>query len=219
MSALSEPTRQKIKSLFNDFRQKMEHKGLELNLDDINSGIKPMTEAIFKNNFPDYIHLMVAQRISGSFSGILGNLVEPLSQAIITGSGGKIVDGNPKPFDLKFTHLNGDEYWVELKSIDGQNKSNKETIGKNRKDAIEQGKKFLLCIYNNEKQDKKDWIISGANYWNFIGNNASTWEELEKLLSQFGEDFKIASIIENRVKELNEENISKDSERRDLFDF
>tara|TARA_Y100000746_G_C15328111_1_gene376566 strand:- start:189 stop:815 length:627 start_codon:yes stop_codon:yes gene_type:complete len=178
----------KINNVIEDIILHVENKLDSLKLEEIES--KPLDNALFSDDIDSLLYLHVMQRMTRSFVTKLGLGMESIAKHILESSGATNIRWNrdAKPFDIKFNHINGDEYWIEMKSIFGQNKSNQETIDNEAEKATEAGKKFLLCVYNENREDN-DGVLSGPEFWNFIGNDDDTWKNLSSLLNEVGSNF------------------------------
>ena len=191
-----------IEELFSRFATAMKRKGEDITLTNILSGRKPFTEHLFSDNIEDYIYKTVSHKITGGFSTTLGYLIENLSEIILRSAGAEIVKGNPRPYDLKFIHTDGKEYWIELKSIKAQNNSTREKIDRNRKEAIRQGKNFRLCIYNDNTAISVSDTLAWREYWNWIGNSTTTYDRIQKIIADYGRLFTIKNFIQDRAEYL-----------------
>ena len=180
--------------------------GLITKIDGITNDIitnKPVDEAIYFGRRNEQIFYRVIQTVSTSFSTRLGQKMENIAKCILEAGGSTDIKSKneAKPVDLKFFHPDGYEYWVEMKSIFGQNKSNSATIEKEKKIAKEAGKRFLLCVYNEDKEDD-DETLSGPSFWNFIGNDDDTWDNLSKIFESEGKRFNLSEIVNQKIEHL-----------------
>lgn len=164
----------------------------------------PVTAQLFSENISDYLYFVVCQRVTTSFSTRLGKVMEKICEELIKSQGGTIIK-KPKPYDLKFKLRDGKEYWIELKSIDGQNSSNRQTIEERKKNAEKKGKIFKLCIYNDETKFKEDYKLNGNEFWNFILGEKNAQNKVFSLIKGKGINFSIKSIIEENYFRLQKE--------------
>ena len=202
MASFSVDLTVKIKGIFDGISTHVENKIDSLTLDEIQ--LKPFDNALFSDNFDSLLYHHVMQRMTRSFVTKLGQDMEAIAREILESSGATDIrwKTQAEPFDLKFNHPNGtDEYWIEMKSIFGQNKSNQKTIDSEAKKARRAGKKFLLCVYNEDRVDTNE-ILSGPNFWNFIGNDDETWKNLSSLLKEEGKNFDFEEWAMRAVKRL-----------------
>ena len=189
MASFSTDLTEKIKEIFDNISTHVEDKIDSITLDEIQ--LKPFDNALFSDNFDSLLFHHVMQRMTRSFVTKLGKDMEDIAREILVSSGATDIrwKKEAEPFDLKFNHSNGtDEFWIEMKSIFGQNKSNQKTIDSEAKKAKKAGKKFLLCVYNEDKEDS-DETLSGPDFWNFIGDDDETWENLSSLLKEEGKNY------------------------------
>lgn len=161
----------------------------------------PVTVQLFSKNISDYLYFVVCQRVTTSFSTRLGKVMEKLCEELVKFQGGSIIK-KPKPYDLKFKLKDGKEYWIELKSIDGQNSSNKQTIEERKKYAEKRGKIFKLCIYNDETKFKEDYKLNGKDFWDFILGEKNAQEIVFSIINGIGVDFSIKKIIDENYSRL-----------------
>mgnify|MGYP002619788446 CR=1 FL=1 len=187
-------------SLVTETRSKIEKETIQTIL----GNRTPLTVNLFSDNISDYLYFLVCQRVTTSFSTRLGKVIEKLCEDLVTYRGGQIIQ-NPKPYDLKFILNNTEEYWIEIKSIGGQNSSNKQTILERKMSAEDQGKNFRLCMYNDDKEFKDDYILNGKQFWNFILGENDSLDKIFKLLKGKGIDLSFQTIIEENFNRLKSE--------------
>ncbi len=161
----------------------------------------PLTTKLFEDNISDLLYFLVCQRVTTSFSTRLGKVIENLCKELIKYRGGKIID-KPNPFDLKFILNDNEEYWIEIKSIDGQNSSNKQSIADRKKLAEDNGKIFKLCIYNDDKQFDQDYKLNGQQFWDFILGEENSQDKIFSLIKGKGIDLSVKNIIEENFNRL-----------------
>lgn len=164
----------------------------------------PLTVSLFESNIDDYLYFLVCQRVTTSFSTRLGKAVEQLCEDLIRYRNGTIIE-NPKPFDLKFTLNNTEEYWIEIKSIKGQNSSNRQTIIERKNGAEVLGKIFRLCIYNDNTNFEEDYILNAKQFWDFILGENDSMEKIHSILSGKGIDLNFKTIIDDNFQRLKSE--------------
>jgi len=189
MGSFSADLTDKIRTILEEISSHVEKIIGSLTLDEIQ--LKPFDNALFSDNRDSLLFHHVMQRMTRSFVTKLGQNMEDIARVILESSGATNIRWRKQaePFDIKFNHHNGtDEYWIEMKSIFGQNKSNQATIDSEAEKAKREGKKFLLCVYNENREDK-DGILSGPDFWNFIGDDDETWKNLSLLLREEGRKF------------------------------
>jgi hypothetical protein len=160
---------------------------------------------LFSQNIHEYFYFITAQRVTKSFSTRLGTVIEKVSAILVESQGGQIVPGNPNPFDLKFIHPDGLEYWIEIKSINAQNSSNMQTIQERRELAQQENCKFYLCIYNDDTIVSDEFKLNRNDFWKLVGGEAKTGDDIFALLKGLGKDVKIKEIIDSKADELTKE--------------
>jgi hypothetical protein len=180
----------------------------KLTLNEVLAKSKPLTLELFSQNIHEYFYFITAQRVTKSFSTRLGTVIEKVSAILVESQGGKIVEGNPNPFDLKFIHPDGLEYWIEIKSINAQNSSNMQTIQERRELAQKENCKFYLCIYNDYKINSGEFKLNGNDFWKLVGGEINTGNDVFALLKGLGKDVKIKEIIDSKANELTKEYIN-----------
>jgi hypothetical protein len=193
MSEFDAGVKEKISKIISQVYRHVEIKVASLTIEEIKQ--KPFDNALFSNNRDSLLFHHVMQRMTRSFSTKLGIEMESIAKEILRSSGATEIrwKREAQPFDIKFKHKNGeDEYWIEMKSIFGQNKSNQQTIDQEAEKASGAGKKFLLCVYNENKEDDEG-VLSGPDFWNFIGNDEETWNKLSSILKNEGLKFDFES--------------------------
>ena len=198
MAAISVSKKIQIKKILSDLSKAMAEKTNAIGIQDFTG--TPFTDQLFSQNKESHIFYVVSQRITRSFVTKLGIDMEMIALLILEDGGSTNIrtKEDAKPFDLKFKHPDGNEYWVEMKSIFGQNKSNSQTIREEARKARGAGKKFLLCVYNENKEDK-DEVLSGPDFWNFIGNDTRTWDELSEILTEAGKHIQFEKLINPKI--------------------
>jgi len=129
---MTETTRKIISKFFDDLLTDTERKIQNETIASILENRNPVTLELFAENNDNCLYFLVCQRVTTSFSTRLGKVMEKLTEELIKAQGGQIMS-SPKPYDLKFKLSDGKEYWIEIKSIDGQNSSNRQTISERKK--------------------------------------------------------------------------------------
>lgn len=195
----------KIIELFNGLIDGIYNSASELTLENIFAKSKPLTLELFANNVDEYIYFIVAQRVTKSFSTRLGGVIERVRAILVESQGGKIIDGKPNPFDLKFIHPNGKEYWVEIKSINAQNSSNLQTIVERKNLAENNNCVFHLCMYNDNNSSTEEYKLNGNQFWELVGGYAAAGDDVLAMLNGLAGKVSIREIINDKVNELVQE--------------
>lgn len=199
---LDDASKEKVLKLFNKLLSGISGSAQKLTLKEVLEKSKPLTLELFSNNIEEYFYFIAAQRVTKSFSTKLGTVIEKVSAILVESQGGEIVKGNPNPFDLKFIHPNGTEYWIEIKSINAQNSSNSQTI-KERKELAENASCiFRLCMYNDDRRSKEEYKLNGAEFWALVGGSKSTGDEVLKLISGLAAKISFNEIVKSKAIEL-----------------
>ena len=199
---IAEDARLKIIALFAELIDGISNSANELTLDRIFAKSKPLTLELFSDNVDDYIYFIVSQRVTKSFSTRLGNVIERVSAILVESQGGKIVPGKPNPYDLKFIHPDGKEYWVEIKSINAQNSSNIQTINERKKLAEESNCVFRLCMYNDDNHSPEEYKLNGSQFWKLVGGYETAGNDILAMLRGLAGKVSIREIINNKVQAL-----------------
>ena len=201
MPKFSKGTSEKIITILAELEKGLLEKVESITADIINN--KPVDEALYFGRKDEQIFYRVIQTVSTSFVTRLGIRMEEIAACVLEAGGSTDIKfkTEAKPVDLKFSHPDGHEYWIEMKSIFTQNNSNQAMIEKRKKEAKEAGKKFLLGVYNEEKEDR-DYQKSGKDFWNFIGHDEDTWENLSKILADEGGRFNLSEIVKKKIEDL-----------------
>ena len=199
---LDDISNKKILKLFNELLDGISKSAQKLTLKEVLEKSKPLTLELFSNNIEEYFYFITAQRVTKSFSTKLGTVIEKVSAILVESQGGIIVKGNPKPFDLKFTHPNGREYWIEIKSINAQNSSNSQTIQERKELAEAADCIFRLCMYNDDRRSKEEYKLNGAEFWELVGGSKSTGGEVLELISGLASQVSFNEIVKSKVIEL-----------------
>lgn len=202
---VSEGARFKIIAIFAELIDGIANSANELTLDSIFAKSKPLTLELFSDNVDDYIYFIVSQRVTKSFSTRLGSVIERVSAILVESQGGKIVAGKPNPFDLKFIHPDGKEYWVEIKSINAQNSSNIQTINERKKLAEDGNCVFRLCMYNDDNHSLEEYKLNGSQFWKLVGGYEAAGNDILAMLRGLAGKVSIQEIINNKVQELVQE--------------
>ena len=166
----------------------------------------PLIRELFSKNEEEYIWFFVMERAERSFVTKMGHLVENIVRALIESQGGTVVGSGKKdwqPYDLKFI-LHGKEYWMEIKSILGQNKSNWQGIEANRQMARNNGVEFRLGVYYEtaKRQKPEDDVLIGEAFWSFVGGSPDTQQLVFDLLQGKGGVCSIRKIVEDQTHNL-----------------
>ncbi|EEX92138.1 hypothetical protein VIOR3934_10040 [Vibrio orientalis CIP 102891 = ATCC 33934] len=199
---LDDISNKKILKLFNELLDGISESAQKLTLKEVLEKSKPLTLELFSNNIEEYFYFITAQRVTKSFSTKLGAVIEKISVILVESQGGTIVKGKPNPFDLKFVHPNGCEYWIEIKSINAQNSSNSQTIKERKELADVAGCIFRLCMYNDDRRSKEEYKLNGAEFWELVGGSKSTGDEVLKLISGLASQVSFNEIVKSRAIEL-----------------
>ena len=202
---ISEVAKCKIIDLFNDLIAGILNSASELTLDAIFAKSKPLTLELFSNNVDEYLYFIVSQRVTKSFSTRLGGVIEKVSAILVESQGGRIVPGRPNPFDLKFFHPDGKQYWIEIKSINAQNSSNIQTINERKKLAEAHGCIFHLCMYNDDNVCAEKYKLNGSQFWKLVGGYEDAGKDMLAMLRGLAVKVSIRNIINNKVQELAQE--------------
>ncbi|PSU27194.1 hypothetical protein CTM97_12995 [Photobacterium phosphoreum] len=198
---LDDISNKKILKLFNELLDGISESAQKLTLKEVLEKSKPLTLELFSNNIEEYFYFITAQRVTKSFSTKLGTVIEKVSAILVESQGGTIVKGKPKPFDLKFIHPNGREYWIEIKSINAQNSSNAQTIQERKELAEAAGCIFRLCMYNDDRRSKEEYKLNGAEFWALVGGSKYTGDEVLKLISGLASQISFNEIVKSKVIE------------------
>lgn len=199
---ISENAKYQIIGLFNGLIAGISNSANELTLDTIFAKSKPLTLELFSSNVDEYIYFIVSQRVTKSFSTRLGGVIEKASAILVESQGGQIVSGSPNPFDLKFFHPDGKQYWIEIKSINAQNSSNIQTINERKKLAEAHGCIFRLCMYNDDSSSAEEYKLNGSQFWKLVGGYEDAGKEILATLSGLAVKVSIREIINEKVHEL-----------------
>ena len=202
---LNDEIKQKIRNLFDELLDGISMSASKLTLNEVLAKSKPLTLELFSQNIHECFYFITAQRVTKSFSTRLGTVIEKISAILVESQGGRIVEGNPNPFDLKFIHPDGLEYWIEIKSINAQNSSNMQTIQERRKLAKKENCKFYLCIYNDDKISSEEFKLNGKDFWKLVGGEANTGDDIFALIKGLGKNVSIKEIIDSKADELTQE--------------
>ncbi|WP_338461314.1 hypothetical protein VZH09_09680 [Synechococcus elongatus IITB7] len=193
---------QKILEVFTGLLDGIKTSAQSLTLEEVLTKSKPLTLELFSQNIHEYFYFITAQRVTKSFSTRLGTVIEKVSAVLVEAQGGYLVPGNPEPFDLKFIHPNGIEYWIEIKSINAQNSSNMQTIKERKKMTEGKNCQFYLCIYNDNTINSDKFKLNGHDFWELVGGSSSTWDNISSLVKGLGKNIKLQEIIELKSQEL-----------------
>jgi hypothetical protein len=199
---ITESTQCKIIELFRGLVAGIADSANDLSLDSVFAKCKPLTLELFSKNVDEYIYFIVAQRVTKSFSTRLGGVIEKVSAILVEAQGGIIIKGKPNPFDLKFIHPDGKEYWIEIKSINAQNSSNSQTIQERKKLAEANGCEFRLCVYNDDNYAAEAYKLNGKQFWELVGGYALAGEAILTMLSGLADTVSIRNLINQRVIQL-----------------
>ncbi|MEQ1593071.1 MAG: hypothetical protein ABL892_11885 [Thiobacillaceae bacterium] len=202
---IAESAQHKIIILFRGLISGISDSANELTLDSIFARSKPLTLELFSKNVDEYIYFIVAQRVTKSFSTRLGNVIEKVSAILVESQGGLIIAGRPNPFDLRFIHPDGNEYWIEIKSINAQNSSNIQTIHERKKLAEQNNCLFRLCVYNDDNSCSEEHKLNGGQFWKLVGGYESAGEDILAMLKGLACEVSVREIINQRVRELVDE--------------
>jgi hypothetical protein len=202
---LDDKSRNKILSLFNELLDGVSISSSKLTLKEVLDKSKPLTLELFSENIEEYFYFITAQRVTKSFSTRLGTVIEKVSAILVEAQGGKIIPGRPNPFDLKFIHPNGTEYWIEIKSINAQNSSNSQTIQERKTLASSANCIFRLCMYNDDRVSKEEYKLNGLEFWKLVGGSESVGKEILSLIAGLGKSISFNSIIKSKAVELSKE--------------
>jgi Type II restriction endonuclease EcoO109I len=175
----------------------------QLTLDEIINHKNPLIKEMFHNNPEELIAFFVMERVERSFVTHMGKMIENIVEILVQEQGGEILGTKKdwKPYDLKFRLRDGKEYWLEIKSILNQNKSSKNSINISRKNALQQGKEFRLCIYYPTKIiNKENYILVGEEFWSFVGGDKSTQSEVFNLIRNTAQGFSFINLVKNRTE-------------------
>jgi hypothetical protein len=201
---LCDEIHEKVDLLLNGVRESVN----DLTLREILNTKNPLLRLMFSENPREYLFLFIMQLAGRSIVTRFGNLIEEIFKELITLQGGEILGQKRdwKPYDLKFRLPDGNEYWIEIKSIVEQNNSAWNTINRLRNRANDAGKKFLLCIYystgKSPPSDLADVTLIGKKLWQFIGGDETIQDDIFQILNRSGKDFSLRELINNHVEKL-----------------
>jgi hypothetical protein len=212
--ALSAQTKHEISEYLESLIPRVIESANKLTLKEIINKKNPLVREMFYDNPEEFITFFVMERVERSFVTLMGKIIENIVEILVQSQGGEII-GTKKdwePYDLKCILPDGKEYWLEIKSITGQNNSNQNSINKYRDVAVKEGKEFRLCIYyptksNIKSNNKADYILIGEEFWSFVGGDIATESYIFNLIRNIARDFSFTTLVRTRTEELLEEYI------------
>ncbi len=172
----------------------------DVTLEKLETQKNPFIKAMFKTKY-EYILFFLNEKAERAVVTKFGTVMEKIAAEFIKENNGEIlkIGTDAKPFDLKF-RIRNQEIWMEMKSILEQNKSNNETIRKNKIEAENNNVKFILGIYYQTKMKaNEDHVLYGDEFWKFIGGKESK-NIVIKIMEDVGNNYSIKDMVEKKAE-------------------
>jgi len=194
MNGLQEETKKTFLSIIDELLLDTSSKAAEISLFKLLNYNRSITTELFSQNIEEYLYFMVTQRVTASFTTGLKNAIKKFSETLIKAQDGQIIK-NPKPYDLKFKLKNGEEYWLDIKSINDPYSSNEQYIKEQKEKADNNGSKYRLYIYDDENQYDGDYHLNGNDFWELLAGFENARPEIFKLINGSANKFSTSTII------------------------
>lgn len=196
MNGLQEETKKTLSSIIDKMLLETSSKAAEISLFKLLNYNRSITSELFSQNIEEYLYFMVTQRVTTYFTTGLKNAIGQFSETLIKAQDGQILK-NPEPYDLKFKLKNGEEYWLDIKSINDPYFSNGQYIKERQEKSDKKGAKYRLFIYDDENQYDGDYYLNGNDFWELMAGFEHARPEIFKLVNGSANKFSTSSIIKD----------------------
>jgi len=194
MNDLSEETKNALLSVIDKFLLDISLDASGLTLYSLVNSKKSINMELFSQNIEEYIYFMVAQSVTTSYNRGIENIIQKFCEILIKVQDGLILN-NQGPYDLKFQLKNGEEYWIDIKSINEQKNYDFQTIKEHKEKAEKAGVKYRFCIYDDENQSNDDYILNGIDFWELIAGFENAKLRIFRLINGTANKLSISTII------------------------
>lgn len=190
----SEETKKAIYSIIDTFLLDISLETSKLTLFSLVNNNRSITMELFSQNIEEYIYLTVAQSVTTSYNKGFENVIKKICEVLIQSQNGQILK-NPEQFDLKFQLSNGEEYCIDIKSINDQINNNRQSNLKHREKAEKVGKSYRLCLYDDASISDEAYILNGNEFWELIAGFENAKIRIHRLMNGAANKLSVSSII------------------------
>jgi len=193
-SELSEGTKRILLSIIDNFILDISLETSKLTLYNLVNNNRSITMELFAQNIEEYISLVVAQSVTTSFNTGLDNVIMEFSEVLIKTQDGQIFNDS-EPFDMKFQLKNGEEYWIDIKSVKDLNSFDQKTIEEHHELAEKEGKTYKLCLYDDENPSEVKYQLNGNDFWKLTADLDNAKFKIFHLINGAANRLSISTII------------------------
>ena len=205
MNELSEESRKTLLSIIDNLLLDASSKASEITLYNLVHTNRSLTMELFSQNIEEYLYYMVAQRVTTSFSTSINKAIGGVCEYFIKSQEGLVLP-NPEPYNLKFKLKNGEEYWMDIVSVNDPNGSNKQAHKEHKDHARKNGKTYKLCVYDDDNlSEEEEYRLNGNDFWKLIAGMENAKQEVFRLVNGAANKISVSSIVkETQNRLLNE---------------
>ena len=191
---LSEDTKKTLLSIIDNFLLDISLQTSKLTLYSLVNNNRSITMELFSQNIEEYIYFTVAQSVTTSYNIGFENAIREICEVLIKTQNGLILN-NSEPYDLKFQLKNGEEYCIDIKSVNHQNTSSKQTYTEHKERAEKAGKIYKLCLYDDESLSEEDYLLKGNEFWNLIAGFDNAKATIFRIINGAANKLSVSTII------------------------
>lgn len=191
---LSEETKKTLLSIIDNFLLDISLETSKMTLYSLVNNNKSITMELFSQNIEEYIYFTVAQSVTTSYNNGFENAIREICEVLIKTQDGLIIN-NSEPFDLKFQLKNGEEYCMDIKSVNHQKSCNKQTFQEHKEKAEKDGKIYKLCLYDDESLANEEYLLKGNDFWKLIAGFDNAKPSIFRLINGAANKLSVSTII------------------------
>jgi|GEM_PF-1979393 len=194
MNDFSEETKKSIYSIIDKFLLDISLETSKLTLFSLVNNNRSLTMEMFSQNIEEYIYLTVTQSVTTSYNVGLENVIREICEVLIKTQDGLFMK-NPEPFDLKFQLKNGEEYCIDIKSVNDQKFHTIQNKQEHKLKAENAGSTYRLCLYDDESISDEACILNGNDFWKLIAGFDNAKSRIHRLINGAASKLSVSSII------------------------
>jgi len=202
MTDFQNDTEKSLLSIIDNLLKETTSKASQLSLFKLVNYNKSIMMELFSQNIDEYLYFMITQYITTSFSAGLKKAIVTFSEILVKSQDGQI-QTNPEPYDLKFKLKNGEEYWLEIKSVNELYCSTFPTIKECRLHPENGSRKYRLFVYDDgDSPYDEECQLNGKEFWKLIAGFENAESEIFKTINGAANKLSLSSIIQGTQKRL-----------------
>lgn len=194
LNEFSEETKKTIYFIIDKFLLEISLEASKLTLFSLVNNNRSLTMELFSQNIEEYIYLTVTQSVTTSYNEGLEKMIREISEVLIKNQDG-LSQKNPEPFDLKFQLKNGEEYCIDIKSVNDQKFHSKQKKEERMQKAEKAGSTYRLCLYDDESISDEAFMLNGNDFWKLVAGFDNAKSRIYRLINGAANKLSVSSII------------------------